>query len=169
MAGSSSSLVITVTPSNRPEGCSFDGKLLVVKGEPLAFIYYKDTDEIWMPAKPVMKITGEKNITDFVNRVHNDDKMAFKDLAEAKGLPSEGCSGFLTPPNPADYNEGKAIWVNESGFYKGLLSSRKTECERSFSAGSRKRCYHQFEGQDRITNLLNRNQIHLLWRMHVSS
>ena len=65
----SSSLVITVTSSNRPEGCSFDGKLLLVNNEPLAFIYYKNTDEIWMPAKPVMKITGEVERVSLVTKI----------------------------------------------------------------------------------------------------
>jgi hypothetical protein len=56
--------------------------------------------------------------------------MPFKDLADAKGLPPEGCYGFVTTPNPLDYHEGKAIWINESGFYKGLLSSHKTSCRK---------------------------------------
>lgn len=65
-----------------------------------------------MPAKPVMKVTGETNIGDFMKRVLDDDKMYFKDLAAVKGgVPSEGCAGFLTPPNPADHNEGKAWWI----------------------------------------------------------
>jgi hypothetical protein len=91
----SSSLVITAT-SNCPKGCSFDGKLLLVNNEPLAFIYYKNIDEIWMPAKPVMKITGEANITHIVNRVFADDKRSFSNLVTARGLPSEGCYGFVS-------------------------------------------------------------------------
>jgi prophage antirepressor-like protein len=49
--------------------------------------------------------------------------MAFQDLAKATGIPSE--EWFATPHNPADHHAGKAIWINESGFYKVLLSSSK--------------------------------------------
>lgn len=105
-----------------PANCSFDGKVLIVNGNSVSFIHYVD-GEIWMPAKPVMKIIGETNIGDFMKRVLDGDKMYFKDLAAAKGVPSEGCKGFLTPPNPTDYNKGKAWWMNESGFCKVLLSA----------------------------------------------
>jgi hypothetical protein len=40
----------------------------------------------------------------------------------------EGCYGFITTPNPGDYHEKKAIWVNESGFYSMVLGSRKPYC-----------------------------------------
>lgn len=71
-----------------------------------------------------MKVTGEKNILD---RVPDDCRMSLKTLVAAKGLPLDGCYGFVTPPNPVDHNEGKALWVNESGFCSMLLGSRK-EC-----------------------------------------
>jgi hypothetical protein len=31
-------------------------------------------------------------------------------------------------PDASDHNQKKAIWINESGFYAGLLGSRKPEC-----------------------------------------
>ena len=113
-----------------PEGCSFLDKTLVVSGVRIPFIHFKHDacDEIWMPAKPVMKTTGETTITQILDRVFCDDKMTFEDLVTAKGLPLEGCYGFVTPPNVSDYNEKKAIWVNESGFYAMVLGSRKPHC-----------------------------------------
>ena len=33
------------------------------------------------------------------------------------------------PPNPEDHNEGKAIYVNEPGFYSIVLGSKKPECK----------------------------------------
>jgi hypothetical protein len=75
-------------------------------------------------------VTGEKNITQILARIPNDCKMSFKDLVAAKGLPQDGCYGFITTPNPEDYHEGKAIWVNESGFYSMLLGSRNPQCVR---------------------------------------
>jgi prophage antirepressor-like protein len=125
------------TPSNAqtldlaaPSGCSFFGKTLILNNVRVHFIHYEngDVDEIWMPAKPIMKTTGEANITQIMDRVFPDDKLTFEELVNTKGLPLEGCYGFVTPPNPEDYNEKKAIWVNESGFYAMALGSRKPHC-----------------------------------------
>lgn len=115
-----------------PHGCSFSEGRLLLNGKEVPFIHYRrqGKDEIWFPANPTMKVTGEKNITHILARVSNDCKMSLKDLVAAKGLPSDGCYGFVTTPNPEDYHEGKAIWVNESGFYAILLGSRKPECVR---------------------------------------
>ena len=122
----SSSVACSAWP---PMGCSFQNKTLVLNGVQIPFIHFiKGRDEIWMPAKPVMKTTGEANITHIMDRVFTDDKMVFEKLIELKGLPLEGCYGFVTPPNPEDYNEKKAIWVNESGFYAMVLGSRKPHC-----------------------------------------
>lgn len=79
-----------------------------MSGTTIPFIHYKDTDEIWMPAKPVMTVTGETTITHLMVRVLDSQKIYFKDLAAVKGVPAEGCCGFATPPDPTDYNEGKA-------------------------------------------------------------
>jgi prophage antirepressor-like protein len=102
----------------------------MINGKKIPFIHYKiePRDEIWFPAKPTMKLTGEKNINHILARVLDGCKMSFKDLVDAKGLPQDGCYGFVTPPNPVDHNEGKSIWVNESGWYSMLLGSRKPEC-----------------------------------------
>ena len=113
-----------------PEGCSFLNKTLILNGISVPFIHFKNgtTEEVWMPAKPVMKTTGETTITHMMDRVFPEDKMTFEDLVKSKGLPLEGCCGFATPPNPGDHNEKKAIWVNESGFYSMVLGSRKPHC-----------------------------------------
>jgi prophage antirepressor-like protein len=113
-----------------PEGCSFLNKSLVLNNVSVPFIHFKDgsKEEVWMPAKPVMKTTGEANISHILDRVFPEDKMTFGDLVTSKGLPLEGCYGFVTTPNPGDYNEKKAIWVNESGFYSMVLGSRKPHC-----------------------------------------
>jgi prophage antirepressor-like protein len=111
-----------------PSGCSYMQGLLTLNGERLPFIHYRELDEIWMPGKPVMKTTGERNITHILGRVFADDKMSFERLVATKGLPLEGCYGFVTPPNPTDHNEKIAIWVNESGFYAMVLGSRKPDC-----------------------------------------
>jgi prophage antirepressor-like protein len=113
-----------------PSGCSFLGKTLILNNVRVQFIHYTngDVDEIWMPAKPIMKTTGEANITQIMERVFPNDKMTFEELVKTKGLPLEGCYGFITTPNPEDYHEKKAIWVNESGFYAMALGSRKPHC-----------------------------------------
>jgi len=90
-----------------PLGCSFLDKTLVLNNVRIPFIHYKngDFDEIWMPAKPIMKTTGETTITQIMDRVFLDDKKTFEELVTSKGLPLEGCCGFTTTPNPANYNE----------------------------------------------------------------
>lgn len=116
--------------TDAPSGCSFLEKTLVLNNVRIPYIHYKngDFDEIWMPAKPVVKTTGEANITHVMERVFQDDKKTFDELVTSKGLPLEGCYGFTNPPNPDDYHEKKAIWVNESGFYAMVLGSRKSHC-----------------------------------------
>ena len=121
---------LALQPRAPPQRCSFTDETLVLDGRQLPFIRYAlgAKDEIWFPAKPVMTVTGETTITQSLARVPDDCKMSFKDLAAAKGLPADGCCGFRQPPNPDNHNEGKAIWVNESGFYAMLLGSRKPQC-----------------------------------------
>jgi BRO family, N-terminal domain len=113
-----------------PTGCSFQDKTLVLNGVQVPFIHFTKggLDEIWLPAKPVMKTTGEANITQIMDRVFSDDKMTFEKLVNLKGLPLEGFFGFVKTPNPDDHNEKNAIWVNESGFYAMVLGSRKPHC-----------------------------------------
>jgi prophage antirepressor-like protein len=113
-----------------PPNCSFSDSKLVLDGKELPFVRYDlgAKDEIWFPAKPVMLVTGEMNIVHCLDRVASECKMSFKELVESKGLPEEGCYGFVTTPDVADYHQGKAMWVDESGFYAILLGSRKPQC-----------------------------------------
>ena len=113
-----------------PPGCSFSDRKLVLGGTQLPFVRYErdGKDEIWFPAKPVMRVTGETNITHCLEKVVDECKMSFKELVAVKGLPQEGCHGFDTTPDPNDYHEGRAMWVDESGFYAVLLGSRKPQC-----------------------------------------
>jgi hypothetical protein len=48
-------------------------------------------------------VTGETNLTQCLERVVDECKMSFKELVAAKGLPQEGCYGFITTPDPNDY------------------------------------------------------------------
>jgi prophage antirepressor-like protein len=126
---SASTLALAASPL-APPSCSFTDKKLVLDGKKLPFIRYDlgAKDEIWFPAKPVMLVTGEKNISHILNRVPNECKMSLEALVAAKGLPQDGCYGFLNPPDPDDYHQGKALWVDESGFYAMLLGSRNPQC-----------------------------------------
>lgn len=123
--------MVATTVVKPPPGCSFDGKkMLVVNYELLTFLYYDgDTDDIWMPARSVMRITREKDITKFLNRIHIEDKMSFEDLVETKGgIPSEEHCGLEIPLRSHQFSN--EIWLSESGFTKGLLSafSFETSC-----------------------------------------
>jgi hypothetical protein len=78
-----------------PPGCSFSDRKLVLGGTQLPFVRYErdGKDEIWFPAKPRMRVTGETNITQCLERVVDECKMSFKELVAAKGLPQSGASG----------------------------------------------------------------------------
>jgi len=40
----------------------------------------------------------------FCERVIEKCKKSFKELVDLKGLPEDGCYGFITTPNPQDYH-----------------------------------------------------------------
>jgi hypothetical protein len=83
-----------------PSGCSFFNKTLTLNNVLIPYIHYKngDFEEIWMPAKPIMKTTGETTVTHIMERVFSDDKMSFEELVASKGLPVEGCVADLQHP-----------------------------------------------------------------------
>jgi hypothetical protein len=94
------------------DSCSFEGNALTLRGIRVPYIHYEGQplgEDIWMPAKVVMRVTGESNVTQFLDRVHPADQMSFGQLVEGKGLPLQGCYGFITTPNPSDCHEKKAI------------------------------------------------------------
>ena len=64
-------------------------------------------------------------------RVHEEDQASLRTLIQRKGSPSRGDASDA-PPLRLDnlgYNDGKAVYVNESGLYKILLGSMKSEAE----------------------------------------
>ncbi len=51
------------------------------------------------------------------------------ELIRRKGVPPKVGSLNDPTPNPEEYHEGKAIYVNEPGFYTIVLGSKKAECK----------------------------------------
>ena len=95
----------------------------------LPILYYADTDEVWLRAKQIHTFTGATKIGQTLDRVDEGDKYSLNELIRRKGTPPRG--GLLNnpPPNPEDHNQGKAIYVNEPGFYSIVLGSKKPECK----------------------------------------
>ena len=81
-------------------------------------------DEPWFKAKPMHEFLGGTTVAHTLARVEPDDKAALKDLVDRLGPPVGGGAQNAPPPNHEDYNEGKAIYVNESGLYSIILGSR---------------------------------------------
>ncbi len=108
---------------------SFSNGRLVLSGEIVPVLYYADTDEVWMRAKQIHTFTGATTMAQTLQRVDSEDKSSLKELIRRKGMPP--MVGVLnTPtPNPEEYHEGKAIYVNEPGFYTIVLGSKKAECK----------------------------------------
>jgi prophage antirepressor-like protein len=127
----------TAVVSTAQGSMSFECGVLRLNGEPVSMHFFADApDEPWIQAKPVHNFLGAGNICQTVARVHADDKMSLKDLLEHKGQPVGG-SGTppggmrdIPPVESISHNDGKSIYVNESGFYKILLGSQKPEAER---------------------------------------
>jgi prophage antirepressor-like protein len=92
---------------------------LIVK----VYRFRDDVETPWFQAKPIVLFLEYTQVTHAVDHVHPDDKMAFKDLVESKGVPLEGCSV------PLGYHEGKAIFINESGLYALMFGSKKREAK----------------------------------------
>ena len=104
---------------------AWTGGRLVLDGAPVNIVFFEGyEDKPWFKAKPVCTFLGNQNITHTLARVHEDDKASLKDLAHCYGPPRVGVSD-TPPPNPEDYNEGKATYVNESGLYAMIMGSTK--------------------------------------------
>ena len=104
---------------------SFHDGRLSLRGEDVPILYYPDADEFWMRAKQIHSFTGAATMTHTMQRVDEGDKYSLKELVQRKGLPPRGGSSY----DPEDHNEGKAIYVNKSGFYSIVLESKKPECK----------------------------------------
>jgi hypothetical protein len=102
---------------------SFCNGRLLISGEIVPILYYPDTDEVWMRTKQIHTFTGATKIGQTLDRVDEVDKCLLQELIRRKEMPPMG--GLLNnpPPNPDDYNEGKAIYVNQPRFYSIVLGS----------------------------------------------
>lgn len=109
-----------------PADCSFDSSTgqLIISGVRVPYIHYKD--DYWTPAKLLMRAVGECNITHFLERAHDDDKKTLSALVMAQGMPQRTC-GLVSPLKLSDPNQGKAFWINESGFWACVMGSRRPE------------------------------------------
>ena len=107
---------------------TFNDGILALKCDPVPMVRFADPEDFWFKANPIHTFLGAKNITQTLTRVHQDDKASLKDLVEAKGLPLGGLTFDVTPLHE-DHNEGKAIYVNESGLYVIILGSKKPEAQ----------------------------------------
>lgn len=109
----------------------FDNQKLMLRGEPVTMLFFADDPTApWFKVKPVHNMLGATTVTQTLRRVEPEDKMSLKELVEAKGEPLRGGVLDTTPPDHEDYNEGKAIYVNESGLYTVLLRSEKPEAKK---------------------------------------
>ena len=115
----SDGVVATTTPYAWTDG------RLVLDGAPVHIVFFEGyEDKPWFKAKPVHNFLGCTTVAQTLARVHEDDKASLKDLAHCYGPPRVGVSDTPTP-NPEDYHEGKAIYVNESGLYAMIMGSTK--------------------------------------------
>ena len=111
-----------IVPNNR---YALQNGQLVLDGCVAPIVFFQGyPDDPWFKAKPIHEFLGGTNVTQTLARVEPDDKASLKDLVERLGPPL-GVVQNTTPPNHEDYNEGKAIYVNESGLYSIILGSRK--------------------------------------------
>ncbi len=108
---------------------SFHNGQLMLSGEKVPVLYYADADEVWMRTRQIHTFTGATKIGHTLERVDEEGKCSLKELVRRKGVPLRGGSLNDPPPNPGDYNEGKAIYGNEPGFYHLVLGSKQPECK----------------------------------------
>jgi len=98
---------------------------LCLNGEVAPILCFGEDFAPWFKAKPIHNYLGAANITQTLARVDPRDKSSLKDLVELHGEPKRGVMSNITPPDHTDYNEGKAIYLNESGLYTSIMGSTK--------------------------------------------
>jgi prophage antirepressor-like protein len=98
---------------------------LFLNGEVVPILFFGEDFAPWFKAKPVHNYLGAANITQTLVRVDPRDKASLKDLVELHGVPKRGVMSDITPPDHTDYNEGKAMYLNESGLYTSIMGSLK--------------------------------------------
>jgi prophage antirepressor-like protein len=97
---------------------------LVLGGYVVKLYHFADeTDMPWFQAKPIAVHLEYVQVNHAFSHVDSDDKLSLKELIDKKGCPIGGSpeSGLL------GYNDGKAIYVNESGLYCMIFGSKKPE------------------------------------------
>jgi hypothetical protein len=102
------------------------GEKIFIDGEELTVIYFADKpEEPWFKAKVVHNFLGSTTINHTMARVHEDDKGHLKDLVAAKGEPVVGVATSSSKiPKCENYHDGKAWYVNWSGFDSILRGSK---------------------------------------------
>lgn len=94
----------------------------------MTILFFADAPDMpWVKCKPFHNFLGASNISQTLARVHNEDKMSLMALVERKGEPTRTLPTNAETPNHDDRNEGKAIYINESGLYAVALKSTKPE------------------------------------------
>jgi len=116
------------SPAGPVGAYSFCNGHLVLSGEIVPMLYFADTDEVWMRATQIHTFTGAATMAQTLQRVDSEGKRSLKELIRRKGMPPRVGVLNTPPPNPDDYHEGKALYVNEPGFYSVVLGSQKPEC-----------------------------------------
>ena len=90
-------------------------------------LYSADAKEVWLRAKQIHTLTGAKTMAQTLQR--GQRRQMFSEGAHwaQKGMPPMG--GLLNTPTPNqdEYNEGKAIYINQPGFYSIVLGSKMPE------------------------------------------
>jgi len=98
---------------------------MMLDGQTVKVYHFADEPEMpWFQARPILSSLGYTHTNMTLARLEEDERKGLKDLIEAKGAPLGG-GQFNCPP--LGHNEGKAIFVNEWGFYSLLLGSKKPE------------------------------------------
>ena len=112
--------------SSGPLPRSFDlEKMELVLGGYVVKVYHfaDEPDMPWFQAKPIAVHLEYAHVNHAFSHVDSDDKLSLKELIEKKGCPIGGRSDS----DLLGYNDGKAIYINESGLYSLILGSKKKE------------------------------------------
>jgi prophage antirepressor-like protein len=106
-----------------PVRFSYVDGIIEVDGKQVPVVYFRqEPNKPWFMVKPIQNLSGAVNMTHTTARVAAKDKGSLKDLVASRGLPLNESA-----PDYTNYNEGRAIYVNESGLFAILLFSQKPE------------------------------------------
>jgi hypothetical protein len=106
-----------------PVPYSYVDGIIELDGEQVPVVYFRqEPNKPWIKVKPFQNLSGALNISHITARVAAEDKGSLKDLVASQGLPLNESA-----PDYTNYNEGKAIYVNESGLFAILLFIQKPE------------------------------------------